>query len=156
LGGSEYFAQLGLLGRSVPRVEPARAREWYRALHRAIRQGWVRSAHDCSDGGLAVALVESAFAGGHGLELDLRPLVETTRLRADELLFSESPSRLVLTLSPGRIEAFESLMTGLPCHYLGEVTAAPRLRITSGPGDPWLDLPLDALKEAWQATLREL
>jgi phosphoribosylformylglycinamidine synthase subunit PurSL len=59
LGGSELFGQLGIAGGIVPQVDAPRARTLYAALHRAITHGWVRSAHDCSDGGLGVALARS-------------------------------------------------------------------------------------------------
>ena len=56
LGASEYFAMQGAIGNSVPRVDAAEALKLYRALSSAIGQGLVRSCHDCSDGGLGIAL----------------------------------------------------------------------------------------------------
>jgi phosphoribosylformylglycinamidine synthase len=157
LGGSELLAELGLGGGSVPRVtDPARARATYHALHRAMQAGWVRSAHDCSDGGLAVALAETAFAGGLGLTLHLGALAATERLAPAALLFSESPCRLVVTVAPDHAADFEAALAGLPCHPLGEVTRAPRLLVHGADGPPWLDAPLAELKEAWQNTLRDL
>ena len=72
LGASEYYLECGGRGGAVPRVRPAECRPLYRALYRAARSGLVASCHDCSDGGLAVALAESAFAGGLGIRADLR------------------------------------------------------------------------------------
>ena len=66
LGGSEYFAHLGLTGNIPPKVDGKKARQTYRALERAIRSGIIRSAHDASDGGIGVTLAESAFAGDLG------------------------------------------------------------------------------------------
>ncbi len=68
LGGSEWFAQNGAIGNKVPQVDTKEAMKLYRALHKAIKAGLVASCHDCSDGGLGVALAETAFAGGLGLE----------------------------------------------------------------------------------------
>jgi phosphoribosylformylglycinamidine synthase len=156
LGESELFNQLGLSGGRVPSVaNPAQARAGYRALHLAIRAGLVRSAHDVSDGGLAVALAESAFAGGLGLDVDMGPLAAETKLAPWELLFSESPCRLVVTVSPLRAAAFERQFAGLPLHRLGEVTTGDRLTVRGG-GSEWVDANLGDLKEAWQKTLREL
>ena len=155
MGGSELFAHLGIAGGQVPQVHPARAAALYRAVHGAIGQGWLRSAHDCSDGGLAVALAESAFAGERGLALDLGALARHEGLAPFELLFSESPSRLVVTVGPAHAPEFELALHGLPCHYLGEVTTHDRLTIHGG-SRVWVDANLDELKAAWQATLRDL
>jgi phosphoribosylformylglycinamidine synthase len=156
LGGSEYWAQRGLLGSSVPQVRAQDALRWYRALHGCIQNGWVRSAHDCSDGGLAVALAESAFAGGLGLDLRLDELARGEGLAPFELLFSESPSRLVVTVSPAHAADFERLFAGQACAWLGEVTPQPRMLLRGGDGSLWVDAALADLKEAWQATLRDL
>ena len=80
LGGSEYYALLGHLGDSVPRVDATVARRLYEALSAAMARGLVASCHDCSDGGLGVALAETAFAGGLGMEIDLRLVPRDQRL----------------------------------------------------------------------------
>ena len=72
LGGSEYCAARGYVGKAVPKVlDPDEAIRMYRALHQAIREGLVASCHDVSDGGIGVALAESAFAGGFGAIVSL-------------------------------------------------------------------------------------
>ena len=159
LGGSELLAELGLRGGDVPTVETAGALASYRSLHQAIVSGTVRSAHDCSDGGLAVALAESAFAGGYGMKLALGDLAAGEGLDATTLLFSETPSRLVVSVPERHQEAFETLMKDSPCHLLGEVTADSRLviRETDAPGSKmWINAPLKALKHAWQEPLKDL
>ncbi|MEE8395542.1 MAG: AIR synthase-related protein [bacterium] len=159
LGGSEYFAQLGLAGGQVPTLQPEPTRDLYRALGAAIAAGWVSAAHDCSDGGLAVTLAEMAFAGNLGLTLHLGTLAERERLAPHELLFSESPGRLAVAVPPQHREPFAALWQDLPCHLLGEVVAEPRLRISrdgrsGGAGDEaWIDESCAALKAAWQKTL---
>jgi phosphoribosylformylglycinamidine synthase len=70
LGGSEYYAMKGYIGNNVPRVDAARAKELYRRLNKSTEEGLVASCHDCSDGGIGVALAETAFAGGLGMEID--------------------------------------------------------------------------------------
>jgi phosphoribosylformylglycinamidine synthase len=161
LGGSELLAELGRAGGQPPQVHPERARALYRALFKAIQAGWVRSAHDCSDGGLAVALAETAFAGGLGLSLDLSALdmaalAETEGLAPAALLFSETPSRLVVSVAPAHREEFEAALAGLPCARLGEVTDGDRLTVRGPGGAVWLDATLADLKAAWQAPLRDL
>ena len=156
LGSSELLAELGLDGGHVPTVDVATAKATYAALHGAIQAGLVRSAHDCSDGGLAVALAESAFAGGLGLDLDMSALAQAEGLAPAALLFSESPSRLVVSVAPQNRTAFERALAGVPCHALGTVSGGARLTARGPGGAVWLDAPLAELKEAWQRTLREL
>ena len=154
-GGSEYYAELGFLGSNVPKVDAATAFARYRALNAAQRQGLIRSCHDLSDGGLGVALAEKAFAGGYGLRVELDRMATAGELRADTLLFSESPSRLLVTVRPEERERFERLFAGQALACLGEVTVAPRL-VVSRNGRALLDVHINLLKEAWQAPLREL
>jgi phosphoribosylformylglycinamidine synthase subunit PurSL len=64
IGSTEYIDELGLKGVSVPRVDPQKAIDSYRKIFNAIQNNLIKSCHDCSDGGIAVSLAESAFAGG--------------------------------------------------------------------------------------------
>src|SRR5436853_6466432 len=74
LGGSHFALVKDIEGGAVPRVDCELAPRIFRALHRAIESGCVRSCHDLSEGGLAVASAEMAFAGGLGVELHLEGL----------------------------------------------------------------------------------
>jgi len=154
-GGSEYYSELGFLGSNVPKVDAMTAFARYRALNAAQRQGLVRSCHDLSDGGLGVALAEKAFAGGYGLRVELEGMVVEGELRDDTLFFSESPSRLLVTVRPQERERFERLFAGQALACLGEVLDTPRL-VVSRSGRTLLDVDINLLKEAWQAPLREL
>jgi len=156
LGGSEYYDMQGTLGANVPQVDAATAMLRYRTVNTAQRQGLVASCHDLSDGGLGVALAETAFAGGLGMRVDLAALPTEGGLRNDTALFSESQSRLLITVSPVNVAAFEALFTGQVCARIGEVVAEPQLVITRGSGETLLNANLSDLKEAWQAPLREL
>jgi len=71
MGGSEWFALHNAVGNNVPKVDAACALKMYRALNKAIEAGLIASCHDCSDGGLAVALCETAFAGSLGMSVNL-------------------------------------------------------------------------------------
>jgi len=150
LGGSEYLALRRQLGANVPKVDPARARLLYEKLSSAIREGLVASCHDCSDGGLAVALAESAFAGGYGMRLDLAPMDIESDVVA---LFSESQSRFVATVPPEKSDRFETALDGCPVTRLGVVTPDSLLEVASRNGAS-IQAPLAELKEAWQRPLR--
>ena len=154
-GGSEYYSSRGVLGCNVPKVDAAVALARYKAVNAAQRSGLIRSCHDLSDGGLGVALAEKAFAGGFGIQADLGQVAVEGALRVDTLLFSESQSRLLVTVRPEQQAAFEALFAGQVSSLIGEVTAAPRLQLTLA-GEAIIDSDILELKEAWQAPLREL
>jgi len=91
LGGSEYFAMLGGVGSSVPKVDAMRSRSVFNCLHQAMEESLVASCHDISDGGLGAALAECAIAGDLGAEVDLSQVPGAERFERDDLLlFSES------------------------------------------------------------------
>ena len=153
LGGSEYYARMGRIGRSVPVVDAAANRRVYEAISQAIRDSLVASSHDCSDGGLGVALAETAFAGGLGMAVDLREVPSERLGRDDYLLFSESQGRFVVTVPVEKVDRFESSMEGLPFALVGEVTEDRALVIISLSGDVVLREDVMALREAWAKPL---
>ena len=155
LGGSEYYAHLGHVGRNIPQVFFSEALSRYRNYHRAVLLGLVRSCHDCSDGGLGVALAEMAFSGGIGAEMDLASVPVSVGLNDEAVLFSESASRILVEVEPGKTSAFEDLMGDDTWARIGRCTEDKRLVIIRE-GEEILSLPLDRMKVVWQRTLREL
>jgi phosphoribosylformylglycinamidine synthase len=155
MGASEYFNDNGLTGFSVPQVDPVSAIERYRRVFKANQLGLIVSCHDCSDGGLGVALAESAFAGGLGLNINLTQVPIENLERDDYLLYSESSSRLIVTIKPENREQFESIFEGSICSNIGTVEGS-NLIISGLFGDKIIDSPVSELKEAWQKTLRFL
>ncbi|MGE3536652.1 MAG: AIR synthase-related protein [Candidatus Tectimicrobiota bacterium] len=155
LGGSEYYALHGAIGNRVPQVDAPRARQLYMALGQAIQQGLVSACHDCSDGGFGVAAAEMAFAGGYGMQLDLRAMPQEAGLtRDDTLLYAETASRFVVTVPAPQREAFEALLAACPCGLLGVVTAEPFFVVTGLQGQESIRMDLATLKDAWQRPLR--
>jgi phosphoribosylformylglycinamidine synthase len=153
LGGSEYYDLLGHLGRSVPRVDAPAARRLYEALSAAMARGFVASCHDCSDGGLGVALAETAFAGGFGMDIDLRAVPCVDELRDDVRLFSESPSRFVVTIHPEQVPAFEAALRGLPYAAVGKVMATAVFQVWGHARAVLIEARIEQLKAAWQQPL---
>ena len=95
-GGSHFSLARGGRGGQVPKVDLEQAPRIFRAVHAAITAHTVRSCHDLSEGGLAVAAAEMAFAGGLGLDIDLAALVETTGIHQTVVLaYSESNTRFL-------------------------------------------------------------
>jgi phosphoribosylformylglycinamidine synthase len=163
LGGSLWAAMQGQEGGNVPGVDPDLGQRVFRAVYLAISHGLVRSCHDLSDGGLAVALAEMAMAGGLGADISLRDVPCEDDAALDlVLLFSESPSRFLLEVPAQHHAALADLMGNLPWGRLGEVgssppgpgTAPPRLAVTGLDGSVVIEAPIGDLKAAWQQPLR--
>lgn len=154
LGGSHFNLVEGASGGNVPRVDAALARQTFLAMHSAIDAGLVRSCHDLSEGGLAVAAAEMAFAGGYGaqIELDRLPCSPATE-HAAVLLFSESNTRFLCEVAPRCAGEFESSMSGIAYGVIGKVVAESQFDVRHQ-GRPLISAELAALKEAWQAPLR--
>jgi phosphoribosylformylglycinamidine synthase subunit PurSL len=154
LGGSEYYASEGFIGNYVPQVDAPKAHLLYRKVHQAIQKGLIRSCHDCSDGGLAVALAEVAFAGGFGMEIDLRKVPRTNVDRNDLILFSESQSRFIVTITPANKKAFEAFLNEVVYGEIGVVSSDNMFRVLGLQGKKVIEAPIDGLKEVWQKTLK--
>jgi phosphoribosylformylglycinamidine synthase len=161
LGGSHFALVNHLEGGQVPTVNPERARDIFAAVHSAIRRGLVRACHDLSEGGLAAAAAEMAFASGLGVWIGLdnvpSPLwaMEDERAMEPLLLFSESNSRFLCEVSPDHAAEFESLFSDLDVGRIGEVRSDGRMCVYgNSSGSPLIDADIFELKESWQATFR--
>ena len=153
LGGSEYYKLKGYLGASVPKVKGAKAKRTFRAVTKAIDSGLIKSCHDLSEGGLAVAAAEMAFAGGYGLELDLGKVPGKALERNDFVLFSESNSRFLIEVSEKDRQEFEALMKGKNCAKIGKVTEDEKLLIHGLNQKIVVDASLAELRHSWKRTL---
>jgi phosphoribosylformylglycinamidine synthase len=150
LGGSAWLAlRRGREAGLPPAVDLAHERRLFALLERGVAQGLVASAHDVSEGGLALALAECAIAGRArvGAEIALGEA-----LRPDALLFGESTGRvLVATAQPAALLALAAEL-GVPAQRVGE-TGGARLVVRPRGGAPWIDAPLDRLHGIWRRAL---
>ena len=153
LGGTEYYAEHGFVGNNVPNVDK-NAIKMYHSLTEAISKGLVASCHDCSDGGLAVAMAETAFAGGLGMTIDLTQVPTDGIERNDIILFSESQSRFVVTVLPQNKRGFEKIMKGHIFAPIGHVTGDEGFVVKGLNGKVIIRANIRELKDAWQKTLR--
>jgi phosphoribosylformylglycinamidine synthase len=154
LGGSHFLLVEGLeTGNDVPPVDLATNFRVMKALQAAIEAGTVRGCHDLSEGGLAVAAAEMAFAGGLGVDLDIAavPTAGGTGASPVAKLFAESAGRFLVEVAPGHYDAFLRIVEDCPFAELGRVTDSGRIVIRSE-GKPLIDLPLADAKAAWQGT----
>jgi phosphoribosylformylglycinamidine synthase len=156
LGGSEYYAMHNKIGCNVPQVDAETAMLRYRTINAAQAEGLLASCHDLSDGGLGVALAETAFAGGFGLQVDLNHVPVDAVMREDKLLYSESASRLLVTVKPDNQNRFEALFAGQVFACIGQVANDEYLKIVGLKGETLVRSTIGDLKEAWQSPLREM
>jgi len=153
LGGSEWFAQHGAIGNKVPQVNVKKAIKKYRALHKAIQAGLVASCHDCSDGGLGIALIETAFAGDLGMNVDLKDVPYRGKKRNDYILFSETASRFVVTIHPQDQSKFEKIMAENVLAEVGFISNDGLFQISGLNGKLIIKEKIGKLKAAWQKPL---
>ncbi len=145
LAGSEYLrAEHGIEGGRLS-LDLALEERVQRAALAVIRQCPATACHDCSDGGLAVALAEMCLAGNKGLDAGSAHLGP----RLDAALFGEAQSRIIVTLRPDARHSLLSICRGLgvPWELIGRVSAEPRLHLGA------LDLPLSELRDAYEGGL---
>jgi len=152
LGGSEYLRLHGELGGSVPQVEAERNIEAYRRVLKAMDEGVVRACHDCSEGGLAVAVAEMSFTGGLGVDLDIGKVPVSGAMRDDVLLFSESNGRLLVEVPPAATTRFVETMGDTPHACVGAIKEEKALTVSKD-GEPLLEVDLETLIGAWKTPL---
>jgi len=155
LGGSAYLANHDLVGNSVPRVEPRQAKALMDNLSSAMEKGLIRACHDCSEGGIGVAVAEMAFAGGLGATIHLGDVpLDAPIDRDDFILFSETNSRFLVEVTPENKNEFEKTLGNVRFAAIGEVTGSGVLEVYGQDGKRILGKAVPDLKEAWQSPLR--
>lgn len=157
LGGSQYYKMKGYIGNRAPKVNPVYGKRLMTGLTKAIRSGCVRSCHDCSEGGMAVALAETAFAGGLGMNIGLgsfKPPPEQKSLSNEIMLFSESNTRFIVEVEDEK--RFVGAMKDLPVWKLGYLTGNKKFKIFGNDKRLIIDAHIDELKAAWQSPFKDI
>jgi len=154
----ELFGSVFLQGKGVkegisPKVNAEQALKLYKALHKAMKQGLVQSCHDLSQGGLAAALAESAFAGEMGVKIELEKIPAENADKDYQLLFSETASRFIATIKPENKNKLEEILEGNDFSEIGVVTKEKILRFKGLNGEEIINAELEELKKEWKKTL---
>ena len=153
LGGSEYYKSRGFLGKTIPEVRIPQARKIMKSIVRAVDLGCIKTCHDLSEGGLAVAVSEMAFTGDYGIELHLKNVPRSRSMqRNDFILFSESNSRFLVEVQEKRRRDFQALMDGIPFSVVGRVQRKRRLQVNGSDESTVVDASLVELRKAWKGT----
>jgi len=159
MGGSVWSVHFLNKPAEVPVVHPELALRIFQGLHEAIRRGLVRSCHDVSEGGLAVALAEMALGGRLGARVSLRDIPAEAEAALDPiLLFGESPSRFVVEVEPRHAAELAELWGELPMGKLGEVVGADAaggcgLTVTGLDKTVIVDASVREIEAAWKRPL---
>jgi len=151
-GSSEYAKEiLGAVWGYPPQLDIEREATLQRALVALIQAGLVESAHDCADGGLAVALVESALPAGVGLSVNLRG----HELPPEFRLFGEDASRVVLSCDPAHLPRIKQAAEeyGVAADVLGQ-TGSDRVEISID-GQPVISASVKELRGAYEGALEK-
>ena len=154
-GGSELLAVFGAVDGAVPSFDLAAELAVQKTCLAAIQAGFIRSAHDCSEGGLAVALAESCFSHDAKSAVGATINLTSSLIPHPSSLFSESPSRIVVSVKPEHVAAVQSLAAenNVPCVVIGEV-GGETLTVTID-AQAAIQQSVHALEQAWRATLAE-
>lgn len=151
LGGSEYlYICHGLETGEVPEVNLSKEANLIRLLLKGHENKLFNSCHDISEGGLAIALAESAIAGNIGFKLD----ITTNNLRKDALLFSEAPSRVVVSLKPESIKELEKLAAdfGIEVNIIGEVIGSSL--VFNLDNEEVINIAVDKARQVWGEAIK--
>jgi len=149
-GSSEYAKEiLGAVWGFPPALELEKEAALQKGLVEMIQAGWVESAHDCSEGGIAVTLAESAFAKGVGARVDL----SAQRLPAEFVLFGEDASRVVISCDRSNLPAIKQVAVkyGISADVIGE-TAPEQLEIKLD-GEAIVSASVDELRLVYENAL---
>ena len=151
MGASVYARVKGISGAKVPQTDCAKNYELYKAYYeKALTQGLVLSAHDLSEGGLAVAAAEMAFSGIGGMQIDLDALPTTGSWQNNAVpCFSESTGRFLVEVDEDMAAEFQAAMAGFPCARIGSATTDGQLTITAK-GSTVLQAEIAELKSIWK------
>lgn len=159
MGGSVWANHFLSAPAPIPKVECELALRIFNKLHEAIRKGWIRSCHDVSEGGLAVALAEMAMGGRLGIKCSLRDIpCEDSAAIDTVLLYSEAPTRFVVEVPGDVVHELGEFWADLPVGRLGEVVGAgqpghDRLQIKGLDQSILIDSSVADLQTAWKRPL---
>ncbi len=154
MGGSVYARMTGATDGDVPRWEAEQTMTVYRRFHEALRNGWILSAHDLSEGGLAVALAETGFSLRAGMNIQLEAVPVDGGPSITERLFSESTGRLLFEVAPAHVDAVTAHFHGLPFAVIGTMNDNHDRLVVGERDTVLLDEKIIHLKESWKNGLK--
>ncbi|MBD3881686.1 phosphoribosylformylglycinamidine synthase subunit PurL [Phormidium tenue FACHB-886] len=160
LGGSEYLAVIHqTIAGMPPSVDFEMERRVQAVCREGIRQGWIRSAHDAAEGGLAVALAECCISGQQGATVQFeKPVrVPEDEFRWDELLFAEGGARIIVSVAPEQAEIWEAHLAAHLAdgwQQLGQV-GGDRLHLSTTDNQSLINVEVNLMHERWATAIEQ-
>ncbi|MEM9272643.1 MAG: phosphoribosylformylglycinamidine synthase subunit PurL [Cyanobacteria bacterium P01_F01_bin.143] len=157
LAASEYLAVIhDTIAGKPPEIDFKLEKVVQEVCRAGIRQGWINTAHDCAEGGLAVALAESSIGNGFGADINLDI---TTEQRLDEVLFGESGNRIIVAVNPAHQADWETYLRenlGDRWSKLGSVTEqGASLKIITNENLALINVKISNIKKTWQDSIEK-
>ena len=161
LGGSEYFAMQGtdpegntFVGNTVPKVDAKKNKKLYDDFYKEIQKELITSAISISRGGLAVTLAKSVMAGLLGANVSLKNL--PGNFTSDHsALFSESMGRILVSVNPKNVSAFESMIKNNSFAKIGTVTKGPAFKVKNRKGKVIVNITIKKLLDSYRKTFKD-
>jgi phosphoribosylformylglycinamidine synthase len=155
LGASAFYRLEKKIGKNVPKGDCKKSYALMQTLSKVNEKGLIESCHDCSEGGLAVALAEMAISGDLGAKVDLGNVpLEMDKVKDYKILFSESMTRFIVEVKKNKKDKFEKMLKGLPFGLIGKVTSDKKLQVKGKDGKIKISEKISKLKKSWQEPLR--
>ena len=142
----------GTIGNTVPKVDSEKALALYKKYNEATDKRLIASALSPAIGGIGAVLAKKAIAGQLGMEIDLAKIPQQGVDRDDFLLFSESQSRIIVTIDPKRKEEFEALFEGVAFAEIGKITEGQTFKINGSNSEELINTSISKLDEYYRKT----
>ncbi|MGB9677364.1 MAG: phosphoribosylformylglycinamidine synthase subunit PurL [Candidatus Ratteibacteria bacterium] len=149
LGSSQFYRIKKIKGGIVPKPRPEKTLNLMKKIHIGIKEGLIKSCHDCSDGGLIITLCEMMIGGNLGCEINFYNVL-TEEKKPEVVLFSESCGRFVVEIEREKINEFEKLFKGEEVSQIGEITEKKEI-IGWWENKKMFKISLDIIYENWKS-----
>jgi phosphoribosylformylglycinamidine synthase II len=162
--GSQYETVSGWRSDLLPSIDLNHAADLYRRVHAAVKDGWIKSCHDVSDGGTLVAVAESVIGSGLGADIKLSALKQASVVcakpgneaitdRIDFAFFAEGPARLIVSVQPELRGEWEAMWGGFHCLCIGEVVQQDAVTVRDDSGEIVLAASMNDMVASWKTPL---
>ncbi len=155
LGGSVYSRVSELEASKVSQTDLATNFALYESYHKVQQAGQILSAHDISEGGLAVTIAEMAFSQKVGVEINIANLAASEELSSEVALFSESSGRIAIEVAPENKSAIEAVFAGQAISWIGETTKSHQNLVITNNQQSLISESIADLKTIWKHKLAE-
>ncbi|MCS7179811.1 MAG: AIR synthase-related protein, partial [bacterium] len=149
LGSSQFYLNHKIKGGILPRPRPEITLNLMKKIYLGIKNGLIKSCHDCSDGGLITAICEMMIGGNLGCSINFKDVLAETK-EPEIILFSESCGRFVVEIEKDKIYEFENLFKNEEISLIGEIIEEKKILGWWG-NKKLFEISLDKIYEKWSS-----